>query len=136
MIDLGAIVNIGKEVADRFLPNQKAKREFEQELQRKLNENQHTLDISQVEANKEQAKHSSIFVAGARPAAIWMCIICLAYTWFLRDFLVTISALLFDAYPILPVIDSEESKVMLTGLLGLGGYRSYEKKIGVARESM
>ena len=40
-------------------------------------------DERQVEVNKQEAKHPSIFVAGWRPAVGWICVFALAYHFLL-----------------------------------------------------
>ena len=34
--------------------------------------------LAQVEVNAKEAGHASVFVAGARPATLWLCAICMA----------------------------------------------------------
>ena len=33
--------------------------------------------LAQLDINKEEAKHASVFVAGARPATAWLCALCM-----------------------------------------------------------
>jgi hypothetical protein len=99
----------------------------------------------QLEINKEQAKHPSIFVAGARPAIMWICGIALGWNYILQPIL---SWLIYGAaiYGYIdqtamaaltaPTLDTSELTTILLGMLGLGGLRTYEKRLGVARESI
>jgi hypothetical protein len=88
----------------------------------------HEQMLGQIDVNKEQAKHSSLFVAGARPAIMWICAFALAYN--------TIFHPIASVWATMPPVDSELLYPVLLGLLGVGGMRSYEKARGVARESM
>lgn len=99
----------------------------------------------QLEINKEQAKHSSIFVAGARPAIMWICGIALGWNYILQPILNwsiyglmlsgSIDSTMADMLTA-PQLDTSELTTILLGMLGLGGLRTYEKRLGVARESI
>ncbi|MCP3867037.1 MAG: hypothetical protein GY703_02885 [Gammaproteobacteria bacterium] len=91
--------------------------------------------IIQAMTNMEEARHSSIFVAGWRPALGWLTVFLLAYAWVVRD-LILIILLAMDEQGIangLPQVNSEEMLTLVFALLGLGATRTYEKVKGVAR---
>ena len=95
-------------------------------------------DLAQVEINKIEAASSSVFVSGWRPAVGWVGVLGLSYQ--------------FLGYPLMqwcwafgqgvdiiphglaapPDLDVEQLMVLLSGLLGFGGMRSFEKHKGVA----
>ena len=93
----------------------------------------------QVDINKIEAAHSSLFVAGWRPSIGWVCVISLAYQFVLYPLLLwgwgafqaagripaTLSA------P--PLLDVEALMVLVTAMLGIAGARTWEKFKGVAR---
>jgi len=86
----------------------------------------------QAMANIEGAKHSSVFVAGWRPAIGWVCAIGLGYQFLILPFAGLINA--FYALPAeLPAIASAELTTLVMSLLGLGGLRTYEKAKGLTR---
>jgi hypothetical protein len=89
------------------------------------------LAVGQMEINKEEAKSSSLFVSGWRPACGWVCALALAYQDLLRPLGGVLAALLGVTLPPLPPLD-ESLWGLLFGLLGLGGLRSMEKIKGVA----
>jgi hypothetical protein len=89
------------------------------------------LAVGQMEINKEEAKSSSLFVSGWRPACGWVCALALAYQYLLRPLGGVLAALLGVTLPPLPPLD-ESLWGLLFGLLGLGGLRSMEKIKGVA----
>ena len=86
----------------------------------------------QAMANIEGAKHSSVFVAGWRPAIGWVCAIGLGYQFLILPFAGLINA--FYALPAeLPTIQAAELSTLVMSLLGLGGLRSYEKAKGLTK---
>lgn len=91
----------------------------------------------QLEINKQEAAHKSIFVAGARPAIMWMCGIALFYSVMLRDLLITLAMLIWDKdLSMIPAPDATLLFNILLGLLGLIGARSYDKKHGTVTNSI
>ena len=99
-----------------------------------LTEKQHHAEVmAQVEVNKTEAAHKSLFVAGWRPAIGWICGLGM-----LSNFIVvpmTNFGLALAGSPIVvPLIELETMMPVLLGMLGLGGMRSFEKVKGRARE--
>jgi hypothetical protein len=88
----------------------------------------HEQTLAQIEVNNTQAKHSSLFVSGARPAVMWICALSLFYSGFVYK--------VADIWVEMPPPDNELLIYILGGLLGLSGMRSFEKSRGVARDSM
>ena len=91
------------------------------------------LPALQVSVNLEEAKSSSIFVAGWRPFVGWVCGIALAYVAILEPVLRFGAAVWFDYKGSFPVIDTNLTMQVLLGMLGLSGLRSYDKKIGTSK---
>lgn len=95
-------------------------------------------DLAQIEVNKVEAASSSTFVSGWRPAIGWVGVAAMVYQ--------------FLAYPLLqwgwvwaqgagiapqglqppPAVDADQLWVILSGILGIAGMRSFEKTKGVA----
>lgn len=88
----------------------------------------------QLEVNKVEAAHKSLLVAGWRPMVGWICAAALGYNYVIYQVLKTVVALSMESPPELPVMDTGELMPLLLGLLGLAGYRTYEKRTGVSRE--
>lgn len=81
----------------------------------------------QAEINKIEAAHRSIFIAGWRPFAGWVCGIGLAWSAIGQPIAhIILQACALDVK--MPEIDTGELITLLFALLGLGGIRSYEKK--------
>jgi len=98
-------------------------------------ENEQALKLAQIELNKEEAKHSSMFVAGWRPMLGWVC-----GMGFAMNFLIAPVGTFFAnlaGYPIeFPQADVSTMMPVLLGMLGLGTMRTYEKSQGVSRETL
>lgn len=90
----------------------------------------------QLEINQKEAQHGSIFVAGWRPGIGWICGLALGWNYIIQPIVtwaVFISGIdLADA----PRLDTAELTTILLGMLGLGGLRTYEKRLGVARQGL
>lgn len=91
----------------------------------------------QQEINKVEAAHSSIFVAGWRPAIGWVGVVALAYQYVLYPLLLWVWAWLQaqgwvpGSMKAPPLLEAEALWVLLTGILGIAGARTFEKVRGV-----
>ena len=128
---IGQILGAAAPILDKFVEDKDAKNKIKAELEQSII----GLQAAQAAANIEQAKHSSLFVAGARPAIMWICALGLLTQFFLMPIAEWASALWFPDVA-LPSLATEELMTLTLALLGLGGMRSFEKSKGVARESM
>lgn len=86
--------------------------------------------LAQLEVNKTEAAHDSIFVAGWRPFIGWVCGAAFAYTFVLQPFAVFLVVTAKWSAPPLPSLDMMPMLTVLGGMLGLGAMRSYEKVKG------
>ena len=89
------------------------------------------LALGQLEVNKAEAT-TVTFRGGWRPAVGWVCVVGLAYQFILQPLLPWVVALFGAQVPPLPAIDNESLMVLLTGMLGLGGLRTFERVKGKA----
>ena len=87
--------------------------------------------LGQIETNKVEASTDS-FRGGWRPAAGWVCVFGLGYTFLIRPLLPWMVSLTGADVADLPPIDTAELLALLGGLLGLGGFRTYERVRGKA----
>lgn len=126
---INSVANLASTVVERIYPDatvvEKAK------LDRIAAEisNEFNLVLGQLEINKVEASSSSIFIAGARPAAMWVGVITLFYIG-IGGSLLNWLALCFNLPPF-PIINGSASTEILMGLLGLGGLRSFDKLKGI-----
>ncbi len=89
------------------------------------------LALGQLEVNKAEAQ-TDMFRGGWRPAVGWTCVFGLAYQFLIQPLLPWVVALFGAQVPPLPAIDNETLMVLLTGMLGLGGLRTFERVKGKA----
>lgn len=96
--------------------------------------------LQQIEVNLKEAEHPSTFVAGWRPAVGWMCTLGIGYQFILRPLLDWVASLATafsgHTWTAAPKLDVVELITLLLAMLGVAGYRTYEKLSGVARENM
>lgn len=132
-INLGDIGNVltaareaitGKKIAD---PIELAK--IDLQLQKLDN----ALTNGQLLINQEEAKSSSLFVAGWRPFIGWVCGTALAFQFLVTPILMWICLILNVVIPVPPVLDLGSLMTILGGLLGLGTLRTFEKVKKVER---
>lgn len=98
-----------------------------------------SLLTGQMDVNKAEAQHASIFVAGWRPACGWIGAAAMAYQFLLYPMLVWLWTLMqangwvsLDLKPP-PMLDTDALWVILTGMLGIAGARTFEKVRGVSK---
>lgn len=97
-------------------------------------------NTGQLQINLEEAKSSSLFVAGWRPAVGWVCGFALAYQFVLQP-LIAYGISIYSTYshnpvPPLPTLDTGSLITVLMAMLGLGGMRTFEKINGVSRDGL
>lgn len=134
LLGIGDVIESVGKVASDLITTDKERMQLELEA-KKLDQ---AIDLAQIEVNKVEAASASVFVAGWRPAIGWIGAATLAYQ--------------FLAYPMAlwgwtylqgtgwiprelappPVLDADKLWVILSGILGIAGMRSYEKTKGVA----
>jgi len=126
-----SIIGVAGKVLDKFVEDKDLKTKLAAELKTQLI----SLDLSQAETNLEQAKHPSIFVAGARPSIMWICAFALAWQ-FIGAPIASWVVVMWYPTVILPVLETSELTGLVLALLGLGTMRTAEKWKGVARNNM
>ena len=90
--------------------------------------------LAQIELNKIEAGHRSIFVAGWRPFIGWVCGLALAWHFILFDLLAWVTINFFPRVTELPELSGTDTLVtVLLSLLGLGAMRTAEKFGGKAK---
>ena len=101
------------------------------EIELKLLEFENGLLKAQAEVNKAEATHRSIFVAGWRPAIGWICALSIAYEFIIRPFWLWIAA--YYELPVPIHINTDSLFSLVLGMLGLAGFRTFEKLKGVSK---
>ena len=117
---------------DKVIPDADERNRLAHEIATLTERQAHEIAKAQIEVNRTEAASPSIFVSGARPAAMWVCVSGMAFNFIILPLIMVgcdISGIAVDISP----LDTSEMMPILMGLLGLGTMRSYEKKNGVAR---
>tara|TARA_A100001011_G_C14244497_1_gene814887 strand:+ start:371 stop:754 length:384 start_codon:yes stop_codon:yes gene_type:complete len=117
------------DIVGKFVKDKDLQAKLDHELQTLF----HEANLAQVKINLKEAEHKSIFVSGWRPFLGWSLSCLFIYGIAVRDFLdmifkangIDIELVQFDVGTLTPI---------LTGMLGLAGMRSWEKKHGVHRK--
>lgn len=130
---LAPIFGIIGTVIDRLVPDKAAAEKAKLEMAVALQTQEFQIQIEQIKVNANEANSTNWFVAGARPAIMWICGFALAYVSVLEPIARFVSKVWFGYDGDFPVIDTDITMQVLFGILGLGGYRMYEKTQGVAR---
>ena len=115
-------------ILDKFIVDKDLKMKLQHELETALQ----NANLAQLEVNKVEATHKSIFVAGWRPFVGWVCGVSLAYHFILSP-LIQFGFALAGMEQELPEFEFSQLSTVLMGMLGLGGLRTFEKMKGVAR---
>ena len=126
-----SVIGVAGKVLDKFIEDKDLKKKLDHELRSQIV----SLDLAQAQANVEQAKHSSVFIAGARPASMWICAFGLGWQFVFQPVAVWGIAV-SGADVVLPVIQTEGLMSLTLALLGLGSMRTAEKWKGVQRNNM
>lgn len=105
------------------------------ELEDKGNERFHDELMGQIEVNKIEAAHTSVFVAGWRPAVGWISAIGLGWTFVVAPFAETLARWAGWTGQ-MPEVDTGSLMTLTLGMLGIGAQRSWEKHKGVATGNM
>ena len=92
--------------------------------------------ILQAMTNIEEAKHSSVFVAGWRPFIGWVAGVGLAYNFLIYPFAGLIMSSVSPGLQLPELTSAGELMTLVLSLLGLGGLRTYEKINGVDRKKI
>jgi len=119
----------------RFIPDKNKRAEAQEQFEGQMLVALTTLVQGQLAVNAKEAEHASIFVAGWRPAIGWICGAGLAWNFVIQP-LIAWGAFIWPGGPDLsgaPALEIGELMTILMGMLGLGGLRTYEKRLGVSR---
>ena len=111
---------------DKFIEDKDQRNALAHEIATMSERHAQEISKGQLEVNKVEAAHKSLFVSGWRPAIGWICGFALMYS--------TILAPILDIWFTVPAVDSSLLTSVLTGMLGLGAMRTVEKIKSVARD--
>jgi len=124
---LASLLAPATELLSKFIPDKDKAAQLAHDLATMADKHHSAAMQAQLDVNKTEAAHKSLFVAGWRPFIGWVCGVSMAFN--------------FIGVPIgvafgLTLVPLELTVMMpvLMGMLGLGGLRTYEKVKKVSRE--
>ena len=123
---LSSLIVPATSLLDKVIEDKDEKNRIAFELSTLAERHANELAKGQLEVNKVEAAHKSLFVAGWRPSIGWCCSLGLLYH--------VLIAPIAGIWVEVPEIDPSLLMTTMTGMLGLGAMRSYEKTRGVSRE--
>jgi hypothetical protein len=117
---------------DKFVEDKDQKAKLAHEVATMAQRHAQELAKAQLEVNKAEAQHKSLFVSGWRPAVGWCCVFGMMGNFMVIPFTNFVLALLKIDVTV-PLIDTATMMPVLMGMLGLGAMRTYEKRTGVSK---
>ena len=119
---LSALIGPVSAILDKVIPDKDLREKLSHEIATMADKQM----SAQIEVNKVEAAHRSLFVAGWRPAIGWICGLALLYS--------TIVSPILGIWFTVPAVDTSLLTTVLMGMLGLGTLRTVEKIQKVSRE--
>ena len=123
---LSSLIGPATSLLDKVIEDKDEKNRIAFELSTLAERHAAELAKGQMEINKVEAAHKSLFVAGWRPSIGWVCALGLLYNTILSNIL--------GIWVEVPEIDTTLLVPVMMGMLGIGAMRTVEKVKGVSRE--
>ena len=120
---LSSLIEPATKLLDKVIEDKDQKNALAHEIATMAERHAQELAKGQLDVNKVEAAHKSLFVAGWRPAIGWVCALGLFYNVILAN--------IIGIWVDVPEIDTTLLVPVMMGMLGLGAMRSYEKVQGV-----
>jgi len=130
---LQALIGPVAGLLDKFIEDKDQKAKLAHDIATMAERHMHEANMGQIEINKAEAQHRSMFVAGWRPFLGWGLSFAMIWHFVLAP--VTIFGFAYAGVPApeLPVFDMNSLMTVLLGMLGLGGLRTVEKVKGLTK---
>lgn len=118
---VGKLIEAVAPIVDRLIPDPEKKQRMMVELVETLAK----FDLAQLDVNKAEAQHASVFVAGWRPFIGWVLGMGIAYSFLLAPILGGVIALWRPGF-VMPAVDGHLWELVFA-MLGMGALRSFDK---------
>lgn len=128
---IGDVIDAVKDIVSEVVVDKDKAKEINVRLREIEDQAQARLDAQlqgQIETNKIEAGHGSIFVAGWRPAIGWVGAIALGYSFIIAPFL--------GIWLKVPDLQYDYLLQIVLAMLGVGAMRSFEKVKGVSTDNI
>ena len=121
------------EVLDRVVPDTEAKEKAKREIEANLIANANSINLAQIDLNKTEAQHRSVWVSGWRPAIGWSCSLGIAWLFIGHPIATWLAMLAGYDDMVMPTIPSDILLELTFAMLGMAGLRTFEKLKGVTK---
>lgn len=121
-------------ILDKFVADADTRNRIDYEIKTLVQRQQHEEKMAQIQVNAEANKHPSLFVAGARPALLWCCVISFSLNYLVLPTAALVAQLTGNTITLEP-LDMSAIMPVLMGMLGLGTMRTVEKLNKVERNT-
>lgn len=128
------ILDVVGKVVDRVIPDPAAKMDLQLKLAQLADQEaqrEHDEMLGQMQTNTAEATNPNMFVAGWRPFIGWVGGVGLAYSFVVEPVASWAASVIFKYGGAFPTLDTSTLMTLITGMLGFGGLRTYEKLKGV-----
>jgi len=125
---LAPLLEFGKDMIGRFFPDEEERRKAEADFLKLAMDGELKQVIAQLQINAQEAAHPSIWVAGWRPFFGWAGGAGFVYATIAQPLLAWVAAV--KGWPAPPVLNLDLLWVVVTGMLGIGGMRTFERVRG------
>ena len=126
MAILDALIGPVTGLLDKFIEDKDQKSALAHEIATMSQKYAQESALAQVEVNKVEAAHKSLFVSGWRPFIGWTCGLGMFGNFITIPFSNFVLALL-ELDIVIPLVPLETMMPVLMGMLGLGAMRTFEK---------
>lgn len=128
---IAPLLELGKDLIGRWFPDPEKARAAEAEFLKLAMDGELKQVIAQLEINAREAQHPSVFVAGWRPFFGWAGGFGFVYAVIGQPLLAWLATI--KGWPLPPVLNLDLLWVVVTGMLGIGGLRTFEKSKKVTK---
>ena len=129
---INAILPIIGSVLDKIIPDNNAKENAKQQIEKALIDNAAQINLTQAETNKIEASHRSVFVSGWRPFLGWCSGLGFAWVFVVSPVAQWMLALQGITL-VLPQLQTDVLMELTLAMLGLAGLRTWEKSKGLTK---
>ena len=132
-IPLVPIIGLVGSILDKIIPDRDAAEKAKQQMALLMANQEFQTQLAQLEVNRAEAASGNLLTAGWRPFVGWTCGFAFAYAYVFKPMLFFAIYTYGDAETVkqisaLPELDLATMLPVLFGMLGLGAYRSFEKR--------
>jgi hypothetical protein len=135
MLVIDAIANAATSIfgiIDKFVPDKDLAAKMQNEINIKLIDTQAQLQQGQIDINKIEAASTNVFVSGWRPAIGWVCAFALFWQFVGYDMSLWLIAVTKSTLVAPRLMGGENLMELVLAMLGLAGFRTFEKSKGIA----